>query len=183
MSPNWFLAFPVDPNRWYQKIITNVPSGIKCFNQEDLHVTLAFLGPAGEERARRAWREACQLKLTGVDVMLGPMEPFGNPEQPSAYAFTLDKGREEVVSYIASFRDGLLEIAGRSAEQRKPRPHVTIARPPRGASATLRAEGLRWLKQVRPPRGSLRLDQLALYTWSDDRLERQFKVVARVRLA
>lgn len=183
MSPNWFLGFPVDPKRWHDKVITNVPDGIKCFHPADLHVTFAFLGQAGEERALLAWREVGGLKIPGVDFTLGPMEPFGNPEKPTAYAFTLDKGRDQVSAYMLSSRDRLLEIAGKDAEKYKPRPHITIARPPRRASDGLRAEGLLWLKHVDPPPDVMRLDHLALYTWSDDRVTRQFRIVEKIQLA
>ena len=81
MSPNWFVGFPVNPEPWYEEVITNVPAGIKCFNAADLHVTFAFLGPAGESRAMLAWQEACKLAIPGIDISLGPAEPFGNPDK------------------------------------------------------------------------------------------------------
>lgn len=179
MSPNWFIGFPVDPGSWYDKVITNLPAGIKCFEAEDLHITFAFLGPVAEQRALRAWQKGLTLPIRPVAYTLGPMAPFGNPKRPSAYAFTLDKGRAAVVDYMQRHANALLEIAGKEAEARPPRPHITVARPPRKASSDLRAAGMAWLESIDPPADLLCIDQMALYTWADDRKARQFKIVAR----
>ncbi len=183
MSPNWFIGFPVHPGDWYEQVITGMPAGIKSLNKDDLHMTFAFFGPAGESLARCAWEAAIDLSLSPVNFTFGPIEPFGNPAKPSAFALTLDKGKNQAIAYMEAHQAGLLAIAGAGPEKYTPRPHITIARPPRSASDELRAEGIAWLESVVPPEPELTLDQLALYTWSDDRKKQQFKIVESVKLS
>lgn len=183
MSPNWFVGFPVEPGDWYQKVITNVPTGIKCFHPADLHITFAFLGAAGEEKSENAFQFIVKAGLRALSVTLGPMAAFGNPEKPSAYAFTLDSGRNEVIAIMQEYRDRLLEIAEKGPDRYAPRPHLTVARPPRSASDALRAMGLEWAIAVPPPAEVFSLDKIALYTWSENRAERQFKIVKSVSLS
>ena len=183
MGPNWFVGFPVDPGNWYQKVITNVPAGIKCFHPDDLHITLAFLGAAGPEKSTRAWNEIVKANLHAMEITLASMAPFGNPEKPSAYAFTLNMGRTLVTQVMNRYQKRLLILADKGPEKYAPRPHVTIARPPRDATDALRKTGLQWALDVPPPTATLTLDRIALYTWSEDRKTRQFKVAASVLLS
>ncbi|MFK7848556.1 MAG: 2'-5' RNA ligase family protein [Rhodothermales bacterium] len=182
MRPNWFIGFPVDWESWHETVITNVPAGIKCLSPVDLHVTFAFFGAVGEENARRAWDEMKERVFPAFGVSLGPMELFGDPDKPSAYALTLEKGRENAISCMQTHRDHLLSVAGSSPEKYKPRPHITIARPPRSASDTLRLAGESWALSVTPPDTQFNLDKLALYTWADDRSVQQFKIVSTLKL-
>ncbi len=177
MSPNWFVGFPVEADTWFTKVVAHVPAGIKCFTPADLHMTFAFLGPVEAKTAMKVWQVALEIDISPVSYTFGQMEPFGNPDRPSAYAFTLDRGRDQVVDYMHEHTNALLEIAGKEKESRAPRPHVTIARPPRRASDELRAEGLAWLEQVEPPATLLQIDKVALFTWADDRKRQQFKIV------
>ncbi len=184
MRPNWFIGFPINAGNWYETVITNVPAGIKSFVPVDLHITFAFLGPCGEEKAMLSWEKAVELPLATCDISLGEMAPFGNPEKPSAYAFTIATGKERLVAWMLAYRDVLLEIAGKNSEQyRDPIPHITVARPPRNASDNLRATGLAWVQHFPVKEVTLKLDELALYTWSDDRTLHQFKVVESLKLA
>ncbi len=110
------------------------------------------------------------------------MELFGDPDKPSAYGLTLDKGRESAISCIQAHRDHLLKVAGSIPEKYAPRPHITIARPPRSASDALRLAGESWALSVVPPDTQFDLDKLALYTWADDRSVQQFKIVSTLKL-
>ncbi|MEM8486288.1 MAG: hypothetical protein AAF564_12120 [Bacteroidota bacterium] len=181
MSPNWFIGFPVDSAGWYQKVITNVPYGIKRFNPVDLHITFAFLGAVEASVAQKAWLVAQEVGMRQMVATLGPMMPFGNPEKPSAYAFTLVNATEAIVNYMLYHRDNVLAAAGREPLY-TPRPHLTVARPPRSASDRLRAVGTVWATSVTPPVVSLTLDKLALYTWADNREIQQFKLVESIKL-
>ena len=53
MQPNWFIATPIAPGRWFDRV-SAPPSGIRRFHPEDLHATVAFLGAVREEAARAA---------------------------------------------------------------------------------------------------------------------------------
>lgn len=181
MSPNWFIGFPVDSAGWYEEVITNVPDGIKSFNPTDLHITFAFLGPVTPEAAQKAWQLTLDAGMQRLSTSLGPMEAFGDPLKPSAYAFTLGTGWAQVSSYMQAYRDSVLAAVGREPVY-KPRPHITVARPPRKAGDALRARGTAWATGVIPPDVSLQLDSLALYTWAENREIKQFEAVETAML-
>lgn len=178
MRPNWFIAFPISAGNWYETVITKVPAGIKSFEPIDLHITFAFLGPVGIEKAMLAWDRAQQLTIPPLQISLAAMTPFGNPMKPSAYAFTLNKGRDELAAILVNYRDELLRLSGKKEDKYpNPTPHLTVARPPRDASDELRKRGTDWATNFPIPDVSLPVDSIALYTWSDDREMQQFKIV------
>ena len=52
------------------------------------------------------------------------------------------------------------------------------ARPTRKASDRQRDAAVRWAASLRLPDDPVLIDRIALYTWSDDRRERLFRIVA-----
>lgn len=176
VRPNWFLGWPVDPGAWFAPLVADAPRALRRFHPDDLHVTLAFLGPVEEEAARAAWALAETLPLTALDGELDRVEGFGNPRAPSALSVEI-RG-EAIRDAIAAFQGPLLAVAGAPPERRPPRAHCTVARPRREAGHAERAAGLAWARRLPPLGLPVRLDRLALYTWSLDRRERQFRVVA-----
>jgi 2'-5' RNA ligase len=176
VQPNWFIALPVDASGWLEPLQATAPRTLRRFHPEDVHLTLAFLGPCGEEKA--AWALAGALPLPAFTVTLAGVACMGNPRKPSAFSAELDKGHDEVASYLGAHRDALLLAAGAPLDHRPPLPHITVGRPPRSCTSQERAELVAWARRVPPLGAQARLDKLALYTWSDDRAERQFQVVA-----
>ena len=69
-----------------------------------------------------------------------------------------------------------------SALLRKPKAHVTLARPKRRATERERAAGLVWASELDVRAVRVRLDRVALYTWDEARDERLFRIVAERRL-
>lgn len=183
MKPNWFVAFPVPAQPWLSPLLATAPASLRRFHPLDLHLTVAFLGPVSQEQAQQAWRRALEAPPAAVEITFQALEPFGRPSAPSAFALTPGLGREALVRYLAQQRDALLAAAGRPPEGRKPRPHVTVARPGRKASPALIQEALAWLPGAPIPAQRLRLDRLALYTWSEDRRRRLFQVTQALSLA
>ena len=78
---------------------------------------------------------------------------------------------------MALLQPKLLGAAGARPARHPPRPHVTLARPQRRASDAQRARGLAWAAELALPVPTVRLDRVALYTWSDNRKERLFRMV------
>lgn len=177
MKPNWFIGWPVNPGGWFAPLVRAAPRFLRRFHEDDLHVTLAFLGAVSEERAGRAWALAEALPGGVIEATLERVEGFGNPRAPSAFSLTL-RG-EALVSAISQHRGALFAAADAMADTRPPRPHCTVARPGRAAGGAERAAGLAWARAQAPVNAPVVLEQLALYTWSEDRRERQFRVVAR----
>lgn len=177
-SPNWFVAIPVNAEGWYDQAVTMPPEGFRRFHPDDLHMTIAFLGGIEEELARAGW-DALAWNLPPTRVTLGPVIPMGNPRQYSALSVELLEGRRVVEEAIAASRDAVCDAAGAQRERRAAKAHVTIARPARRATDAQRDAGLRWAKRLQLGGTSVLLDSVALYTWSEERRERQFRVVER----
>ena len=181
VKPNWFVAWPVDAGDWFEAVVADAPDSLRRFAPTDLHLTLAFLGPATSAQARDAWAEAIRQPPPAVEITFGPVEGFGNPRKPSAFAATIDQNRKVLCDALVERGSAILAAAGLPPERRGPRPHVTLARPNRRAPAGERAIGAMWARTATPT-ATLRLDTLALYTWSDDRKTTQFKIVEQLTL-
>jgi len=160
-------------------MISNAPEALRRFHADDLHLTVAFLGACGEDGARAAWAAAEELPLPEFEATLGGLVPMGNRKKPSAIAVALEQGRGPVAEYMTRWRGELLAAAGARPDTRPAKPHITIGRPPRRAEPEERAAIVAWGKAYPKLDVRVRLDELALYTWSDDRTVRQFKAVQR----
>jgi len=183
--PNWFFAFPLEGA--FVLGLPELPRSFRLFHVEDVHLTLAFLGGCGEAGAERALA-ALDGRLQGsapaiIDVSLGGVVPMGGSRRTySALSALLDRGREEATACITAWRDVLTEAASGRREKRPAKPHVTIARPRGRATEAEREAGLAWASQLDLGSVHARLDRVALYTWSEVRRERLFRIVAERRL-
>lgn len=176
MKPNWFVAWPVSPGDWFQPLVAGAPRPLRRFHPDDLHVTLAFLGPVSDASAEAAWGVVEALPLGPLDGVLDRVQGFGNPRAPTA--FSLEVLGEPLREAIGACRGPILDAAGARPETRPPRAHCTVARPRRDAGRAEREAGLAWARGLAPLGVRVVLDRIALYTWSEDRRERQFRVVA-----
>jgi 2'-5' RNA ligase len=167
MEPNWFIALPLADDRWFERT-SEAPPGVRLLHPEDLHATVAFLGPVGEARARRAM-DALSIPLSPLRVTLGAVVPMGNPRRFSALSALLDHGRDAVESAMAASRDRAWRAAAAERDDRPPKAHVTIARPTRDADESARRGALAWAASLRLGGVELTIDRVALYTWSDTR--------------
>jgi 2'-5' RNA ligase len=182
--PNWFFGFPIDGTFLLE--LPETPECIRRFHPDDVHMTLAFLGGCGEDAAARslAALDACLTSAPPaiVDGTLGEVVPMGGSRRDySALSALFDRGREEATKLLASLRDPLADAANSRRETRPPKAHVTIARPRRRATPAERRAGLDWASALDLHAIPARLERVALYTWSEDRRERLFRIVAERR--
>jgi len=184
--PNWFLAFPLDGA--FVQSLPELPGALRLYHPDDVHLTLAFLGGCGEDGAMRALA-ALDERLAldpprATDVSLGEVVPMGGSRKTySALSALLATGRETLTATLTSHRDALTEAASNRRESRPAKPHITIARPKRRATDADREAGLAWADALDLSNVKTRLDRIALFTWSEHRTERLFRVVAERRLA
>lgn len=172
---NWFVALRVPAADWLARVVSDAPADLRLFHAEDLHMTVAFLGHVDEAAARGAWaRRSVHQRF---EVTLGTLAALGPRRRPSAISALLSRGAERAAAIIGLERDGMLAAAGRPPERRAPLAHVTVARPARKASAAARTRALSWASAKPAIDATLTIDSLALYTWSDDRVARLFRVV------
>ena len=171
--PNWFVALPVRAAELPTDLLDSLPAGIRRFRPEDLHVTVAFLGPVTETTALEAWAVGDWSREPPLITHTGARAGFGNPRRPSAYGLDLGDGDDPVAAFLRRWRDPLLAAAGRPPETRAVRPHLTLGRPPRRPGEAIRARARDWIAVEQPPM-PLHLDRIALYTRAPQRGGRRF---------
>lgn len=179
MRANWFVGIPVTGAWMTPERVPAPPPGTRLFHPEDLHLTIAFLGACGEERARRGWEALAWPLASPVRVTLGAVVPMGPEHRYSALSATLIEGRESIEGAISASRGAVCEAAEVAADTRAPKAHVTLARPGRRAGDRERHDAIAWAAGVRLEDVALELDELALYTWSEDRAVRLFRTIDR----
>jgi 2'-5' RNA ligase len=182
--PNWFFAFPL-PGAFVLEL-PEVPRALRRYHPDDVHLTLAFLGGVGEVGAERALaaldQRLAEETPPALEVTLAEVVPMGGKRRYSALSALLEVGRTETSACITALRDALTEAASGRREKRPAKPHITIARPRSRATDADREQGLRWAEGLDLRSVSARLDRIALYTWSEDRRQRLFRIVTERRL-
>lgn len=175
MAGNWFVALPIAGD-WMARRVPAPPPDFRLLHPDDLHLTVAFLGPCGHERAQRAWA-ALRWPLPPLEATLGEVVAMGPAGRYSALAALLVEGREALERAIALVREPICAAARVAADPRPVAAHVTLARPRRRATPEARRQGLRWAAALRLHDVRIRIDRVSLYTWAQDRTERLFRRV------
>jgi 2'-5' RNA ligase len=181
-AANWFLALVVPPQPGWEALMDDLPADLRRFAPEDRHLTVAFLGPCGADRANAAWQALAPLPHPPIRATADAWCALGPRRRPSAYGLTLADGRDPATNLLAGWGELALRAAGLPSERRPPLPHITLARPPRRQAEALRGAMARWLATAPVPAEPFLLEQLALYTWRPERRERLFRIVAERRL-
>ncbi len=179
-TATWFIALPIPAGRWFFAL---PPPHEKTtiFHPDDLHLTIAFLGRVGEERALAGWA-AFRWPLPPLMVTLGPLAPMGNPRRPSALAALLDRERERVEEAMGASRGAAIEAAGAELDARSPKAHVTLARPSRSAGAHDRALAIAWATAIDLGGPEVLLDRVALYASATGPGGRRYRKEREVKL-
>ncbi|TNE86979.1 MAG: hypothetical protein EP330_20435 [Deltaproteobacteria bacterium] len=174
MRPNWFVGLAVDGDGWFASV-PEPPRGLRRFHPDDLHFTVAFLGAVDEAQALAAW----SVLTESVDfaVTLGTVVPMGPKRRYSALSAMVGEGREPLEAWMRRWQAPLLEAAGAAPPRHGVKAHCTLARPMRRASDAARTAGLRWAEALEVGHVRVRLDEVALYTWDDERRTRLFRKV------
>lgn len=183
MEANWFVALPAPGAGWFEeRVASHPPPQVRLFHPDDLHFTVAFLGRAGAAAAQRAWEQRTRWPSGAVRVSLGTVVGMGPPARYSALSALLEHGREAVETGILACRDPMLAAAGARPDPHAIKAHLTLGRPRRDATGAQRSAALAWAMRL-PLRGvEFELGEIALYTWDEERRERQFRIVARAAL-
>jgi 2'-5' RNA ligase len=175
---NWFVGLSVPAGDWFAPLVADAPSTVRVFHPDDLHMTVAFLGHCGEDAARLAWALARDCRAPAFEVRLAALKPMGNARRPSALSAVISDGHATAVELIRSLRDDMIATVDGRPDSREPLPHITVARPSRKVTAAEREAAVLWATQKPAIDTTLKIDTLALYTWSEDRRTRLFRVVA-----
>lgn len=154
------LVAPEGP--WRAAVVAGMPARVRALHAADVHVTLAFLGGVGPERARAAFDAAAALSLAPMEARLGTLVPLGPEDRWTALSVLLEDA-PSLVAAMRAVRRVATAAAGVLEETRAPLPHVTVARVHAKASDAEREAAVRWARGVRLT-GTLRLERLALFT-------------------
>jgi RNA 2',3'-cyclic 3'-phosphodiesterase len=107
----------------------------RALPEENLHLTLAFLGEISEPQARDVAEALALLRLAPVELVLGGLDLFGGRNAASLVITARGEGLEHLHDKVAH----AVRAAGVALERRRFRPHVTLARLPRDMPARDRA--------------------------------------------
>lgn len=178
----WFIAFPLNDDGAVRGSIEDHPSAIRPVRQEDLHITVAYLGSVSKRKAGAAWKQVADFSPGAVEISFNQLKPFGPYSRPTAYGLSLSRGRDTVFELISSLRKDLLRAAGKKPGTGRIVPHVTIARPNRRLSREDTLMISEWRSNYDIPDVVIRLDEIALYTRSGKSTTGSFTIVERKSL-
>ena len=176
VQPNWFIGFPVQAD----VSLPSAPSRVRLFAPADWHMTVAFLGSVGGERAKASWEAAAPLRMQALLGELTGIKLLGNPRKPAAVTALVDNACHSTISdTIARWRPSLFLAADARPDERAPLPHVTLARIQRRANREEYRAAKAWAGSLDVAGTPFEVNELALYTWSQDRKERLFQIVEK----
>lgn len=176
---SWFVALPVVAGDWFSSL-SPTPIGTRLLAAADLHLTVAFLGEVGEPRARAAYHGLPPAAIRHFAIRLGAVVPMGNPRRPSALSALVERADADgrsIAEVLAAPRDAILEAAALPTETRTMKPHVTLARLRRKASAEGEQRAFAWAEESDLASIRIGLDRIGLYTAALDRSARAYDIV------
>jgi RNA 2',3'-cyclic 3'-phosphodiesterase len=152
-------------------------SELRLVPEENLHLTLVFLGWRDEEDAARIGSLVVECAAGPIEASLGDALWLA-PRRPHVLTVALDAADEALSSLQSRVQEALVRGAGHEPEDRPFRPHVTVAR-------------VRGRERVRPsqielppvPRATFGLRALTLYRSRPGPGGSRYEPVARVGLA
>jgi len=134
--PRSFLALSPDADT--RRHLASVPTldGVQPTHIDDLHLTLAFIGSISDAQ-RQILADALPM-LASLARQIPQLDPTGfetwpMPEKPRVWvaAYTLPEALRQLLAQVHA----VLTDAGLPVDARPFRPHITLARFPRGAVA------------------------------------------------
>ncbi|MDH4199323.1 MAG: hypothetical protein OEV66_02995 [Spirochaetia bacterium] len=188
---NWFVAFKIPPEKWFQELVQQLPADLKAFHPEDLHLTIAFLGGLNLHLKSAIFDLLQKFYLDPLTITSSKFLFLPSEKKYSAICLDFRQGFESVglhdlfMETMHAIRNEILIVAQAEQDMRNFLPHITVARPGRNISSKDRHSMLLKIKQTSIPQIRIRLDTIGLYTWDDDRRTnsrgisnfRQFKTV------
>jgi RNA 2',3'-cyclic 3'-phosphodiesterase len=106
------------------EVQSRLPTG-RAVPEENLHLTLALLGDAGEEVLAALDEEMSGARLPVAEIRFGGLDTFAEMERGLVFATVLpDAGLTALQSKV----ERIARMAGADLPRRRFRPHVTLAR-------------------------------------------------------
>jgi 2'-5' RNA ligase len=113
-----------------QEALARAGTEVKWVEEENLHVTLLFLGEVDDRDLPgvcRAVGEVC-ARHDAFDVSVEKVGCFPNPRRPRVVWVGVGEGQQELVALHDALEAPLLELGCYRREERQYTPHVTLGR-------------------------------------------------------
>ncbi len=113
-----------------QESLTRAGVGVKWVEEENLHVTLLFLGEVDDRDVVKVCSAVtkCCAEHAGFNVSLGGISGFPNPRRPRIIYAGIEEGAEELKALHDALEPPLLDLGCYRREDRPYTPHVTLGR-------------------------------------------------------
>ncbi|HET8728060.1 MAG TPA: RNA 2',3'-cyclic phosphodiesterase [Alphaproteobacteria bacterium] len=133
--------------------------GARWIRPENLHVTLRFIGEVDEHVAEDLDASLARAAAPGFDLRLSGVGHFGTERKPTTLWVGVE--RSDALQFLHDKVDRALVAAGLTPDDRKFKPHVTLAR----LRSHARVERVgRWLEaNALFQAGPIRIDGFVLY--------------------
>lgn len=156
--PRLFIAIPLptEVKTLLTSLRTTLP-GCRWVDQEQMHLTLHFLGDAEEHLLTGLQAMMAQLTTPAFFLSTGTPGTFPSPRAPRVLWLGLS-GSEPLRQLHAELSAGLVHL-GLTVENRPFRPHLTLAR----LRETPAAAVAQWLHQAPPAPVSFAVEQVTLF--------------------
>ena len=113
-----------------QETLARAGTDVKWVEEENLHVTLLFLGEVDDRDLPalcRAVGETC-ARHGGFTMSVEGVGCFPNPRRPRVVWVGVGQGQQELIALHDDLEDPLLELGCYRREERQYTPHITLGR-------------------------------------------------------
>ncbi len=180
--PAWFLGLRVSEPAKLLHLVADAPAGIETTHQEDLHVTVSYLGPVSEASARSAFSLAREHPPVVIQATAGPPILLGPPARPWAICASIAEGRIALDAVLSTLGNPCRATAGLPPDGRERVPHCTLAAIDREARGDVRAGLVHWASALQTSGAALLLDTLGLFTSAEQGASTRYRCVDSARL-
>jgi RNA 2',3'-cyclic 3'-phosphodiesterase len=144
LSERWFLALWPDPEAraaLAARLSDLIPHGARATHPEDLHLTLAFLGPLSSETLGCVERAADEVRCSPFALEIDSVGYFAR----ARVLWCGPSSPPDALSALVADLQGRLAACGLPADPRPYRPHMTIARRAHAPASADWPSPLSWL--------------------------------------
>jgi 2'-5' RNA ligase len=113
-----------------QETLARSAPDVKWVEDENLHLTLLFLGEVGDRDVLEVCRttsKRCQ-SVAPFTLTVEGAGCFGNPRRPRTVWVGVGEGAAEVIALHDTIEEGLLDLGCYRREERQFTPHITLGR-------------------------------------------------------
>ena len=142
-----------------QKMIVATGADIKAVEEENIHITLKFLGEISEEQIARVAEIIQSISFKSFTLEFKGVGVFPSPSRPSVVWAGVTGEASEMLAVFTELEQGLKSL-GFEPERRLFQPHVTLCRVRSGRNRAQLAEAVRNMEDE--GFGTLRVEHIRL---------------------